>query len=1184
MPPLDSIATNTTAASTKGLLADSNPDLDDVEVEKGGDKIKSSEYKKLTKQIAQLTKTIETLKKEKEGAVEEKHNLKAINKTLEKEVKHLSSSLDSCKSELDHLKLQHSKDKRRPQHNQQQEHTAELEDRVRRLETALVGRDEQVAKLQEKVELQEKMLGQAKTGEEEASGGGVSSEMGNKPEPEVRSIKHLEELHEEKEISSRLRSELEELRAKYLALEGEVEQARNDAFVAEAKPQIKGTPVPRVRSQSVSQMAYATHNSSSSSSPPRRLRLSSPSSPTTTENSRESRCGIHGSPYLSPRHVVSHAVMAIPSSPPPPPPSRTRSPSSQADISVLQNCLRLALEEKKASEQKREQLEEELLYLQAVMETNRANAAAMERLAQVDRELEQTHERLKAVVAEKAELEGALESLQTELAAARSRSCRMEGEMVRVTAERDAELKAVCEQNARLRKEIDELKVAISSSKASTAVPECQAAPSMGNVEDLKVASNGGAEGRKSPPTGGSDGLKRGTVECQMDPPASPQSPQRSAINRTADKPQKVSNKFVHMRAVFEAAKGTGEEASPPPVRRHSASLAKAPMEDEVKEEERAATLPGVHKKEHNPEPKYVKAVPATTPQSTAPPPPTPSLAPSQNVPLARTAAPFQGAAPTKPAAPTQTPTSPQAITPPTQISSPQAQTVHSTSPTQIVASSHVTPSVQMTIPSVQMTTPSVQMTTSSQAHTALPVQRIPMTQTTSPFYSVQPPAPSVQPPAPSIQPPSPTVQSSLSAAPSVKKGPSSVVATTLPIPLSMQGTSPPSQTAPLTQSAPPQATITPNATPSNQNAPHSPGAPSTQSTRTAPPSQPSPSRTASQSTFSVPIPSPLAATAPELVATQDLKGVPLTRVLTPTTRLGEQPPLLKATSTSKEPPAAIPLTRIDSKDQLATTPPSRSNLSPVIPIKTSTAIINVQKKEQSSSSGEATKPGAQTFSTSAPTRTFSTAALASTDATPTPVTTPLYPPRGIVKAERFTVRASSPLYQQGTAELKQAPASVQAEGDVHPKATPTTTAVAMSTPAFSVSPTPSTSITTPTSTTTPTSISISTTSSVQLRGPHKKTQRPMTYCSQSSTSPASSSSNLSNLISRMQVRREEEEGEGPSRALTAAQPSSAFMRVASWSSNGMSAATPTSANKTFTTITENRLVIYNHSRFQTQN
>ena len=1228
MPPPDSTATITTAASIKGPLADSNPDLDEAEPEKASDKIKSSDYKKLTKQIAQLNKTVEALKKDKEGLLEERHNLKSANKTLEKEVKHLTSSLDSCRSELEHLK--HSKDKKRPQ----QDHTSEAEEKVKILEAALARREVEVATLQKKLDLQDRMLGQIKTDKEEQDEVRVGANKTTPPEDgrqgpqeeeeeeEGTEQQHFsEQLRREQETNSKLRSELADLKAKYQVLEAEVVTARaqGDPFaVVDAVPQqIKGTPVPRVRSHSLTQVSRDQLD-------PVHLQRQQQQSPTPDSPTSPSRRVPHGSPYLSPRHVVSHAVV-------PPPPQRSRSPSVQVDISMLQNCMRQALEEKKISDQRKEELEEELFNLQATMEVHQANAGAAQRLAQVDMELGEAREKLEVVAAEKAALEGKLDGLQRELQSVLRRSSQVEGEMVRAAAEREAQLRTIGEQNDRLTKEVEVLKLAIGSRDTENGVTGATVtnneiiAPASA-AESLKITPTGIPESPKVAPVNTSESQKtslacipesvnRGT-ECQTDPPTSstvsPQSPQRSAVIKMSDK-QKVSNRFVNMRAVFEGTKTPGEEGTLVPTRRHSASLTKertAP-EDSIREEERAATLPGVYKKDHSPEPKG-----KTTPlQSTSPPQttPLPQTTPSsaslqtlatQSVPLARTTSPSPISTPIRstPPTPTQAGPHPQ-VTSSMQACFPQAQTIQSTPPTQIITTSYVTQTAtpSQTTPSAQAT-PSAQTFTPPQIHAAPAPQKIPVARIASPFY---------------------TSSSAQPAASSNQKVPTSgaVPPSTAPT----QGTVPPSAT-PTTQ-----GTVSPSATPTQATTPSpaTPQNPSTQSTTQSPRAAyqspqgiTSPSRAASQTIMGSAHPTlvPTASVSAEAQPTaasamHDLKGVPLTRVLTPTTRQGEQSPS-KVTSPQRD-----SIIRTDSRDQLASPLPTRTNLSPTTPIKTSTAIITVQKKEQApqggsseqkkeqapqggsseqkkeqapqggsseqkkeqapqggsseqkkeqapqggsseqkkeqapqgGSSEQTLKPaGIQqppSLSTSAPATTF-----LNFEAPPTPG--PTHHHRGIVKAERFTVRASSPLYQQGTAELKQATVAASGEGGMPTKAPPTTTAAPSPTP----SPVTSTS----------TASSPSPTSSVQLRGPHKRVQqRPMSYCPQSSSTSSNSSANLSGLISRLQE-------EGPTKASvakpTSSQMSPAFMRVASWAQ--MAPPTPAPASKPFATVAENGLVI----------
>ncbi len=430
---------HTTAVPTK----DTEPDLDDsgslASPSKPGELKKAQKlYKDLTKQNSHLLKLVETLKKEKDSLHAEKQKLKSENKSHDKELRRATSALDSAHSELN--RLRHQLVKRGGSTSSlgsgRMESAAthlQLEGKIEQLEAQLAEKEGELGMLQRKLDIQTQLVeregglnGGEQVTEREQDNGDFhatstarhSTEERDHPQEngDAFGVHHipLDRLLEEQDISSRLRQENSQLKAKVSLMEVELEELlkRNpsDVFQEATKTRRKSPSAmffKKGRRHSAGMRIPSTSeepDNEKSKSPDVLMAsdsaqvLCSPKSPQHRgayfHHSSSSRSPFVKSPSLSPR--------------------RTRSGTAiQGDIPTLQTSLKLAQEEKQALEEQRTSLEKDLR--DARNQIEQMQQSVLSESQRVTKELEGLKHTLETALNEKTTFSERIRGLEKEM-------------------------------------------------------------------------------------------------------------------------------------------------------------------------------------------------------------------------------------------------------------------------------------------------------------------------------------------------------------------------------------------------------------------------------------------------------------------------------------------------------------------------------------------------------------------------------------------------------------------------------------------------------------------------------------------------------------------------------------------------------------------------------------------------
>ena len=562
--PMETAETTPAGIKESGVREDA--DLDEFLPKLGKLKKVAKANKELTKQNTQLQSTVDALREERDALQSEQEKLKRDRMSLEKElVKFRQGSLEV---EID---------------------TTEFEEKIERLEAKVAEKEEQRASLHRKLELQTELYAgkQATNGCQELEHRGTysgapkskySSSVKDAGSPSLA----LDRLLEEQGISSRLRKENGELKLRIASLEAELEHAQPQQQEETATEAVKHR-----RSSTFFRRGEKKHRSATAivrrpnqkevtiTDPERSLspELSLSASNSYQDFGSRKRSTAVDSPLTSPMHSprMTHR-------------NAVSAGSHNADMSSLQSCLKLALEEKKSSEEQKKELEEELSKARGRIKQLQKSTAQTRKQTNAGQETEVLKQSLKLALSEKSSFEERLESLQKEVDGLTAQNKSQEKSLSDFTVQRDSRQRELERENERLRKDIEQLK-----SSASKQSPD-QRASRRRSVESTKeLPPQVAAREEKSrvvtkpppspsavkpPPSPSAVTAKPLNREKTPDPAAASSRPaRRNSVDKTKDV---GSKKVAAARALFEEKiedeKAQAEASSPKRLRRKSSS------------------------------------------------------------------------------------------------------------------------------------------------------------------------------------------------------------------------------------------------------------------------------------------------------------------------------------------------------------------------------------------------------------------------------------------------------------------------------------------------------------------------------------------------------------------------------------------------------------------------------------
>ena len=309
---LQTIGRVSSGSDVRSRAADSADEADGEKGKFGDPKKLYKQNKELVKQNAQLGKLIDNLKHEKESLSVEKNKLKSDLKSTEKELKKATTILSSARAEVERLRAKSHKHSA----TNMGEVVEELKARVRQLEAELDERDAKLSRFRKRV-----------------SGRINRLESGNTEENEDDN-NVTQQLHVEQEVRGRLEGEKSELQLRVMTLESDLNQLLQIMDDQQREDLVLSTEQGNFKEISQTLSTFSGEVQSSTNSDFTRGGQDSPS------------------PFPSPRSS----------------PALHHKNKTSVDITTLQTCLHLTLEEKKTAEQQRESLHAELARVKSEME------------------------------------------------------------------------------------------------------------------------------------------------------------------------------------------------------------------------------------------------------------------------------------------------------------------------------------------------------------------------------------------------------------------------------------------------------------------------------------------------------------------------------------------------------------------------------------------------------------------------------------------------------------------------------------------------------------------------------------------------------------------------------------------------------------------------------------------------
>ena len=515
---METAETTPAAIKESGRQADDDPDGFIPKLGKLKKVVKVN--RDLTKQNTQLQNTVESLRRERDVLLSEQEKLKRETISLEKELKIFRQG--SLEAEID---------------------TTEFEEKIAWLEAKVAEKEEQRASLHRKLELQVELYGGRPTME---SGGalehrGADDSGAPKSTISVRDAHGpnlaLERLLEEQGISSRLRRENGELKLRIASLEVELENAQlqqQEPATDTGKHKRSGTFFRRGEKKNRSATVIARRSNQKEVQITEPERSQSPDCSLSATNSNQEfsprrRSRTTNSPINSPSH-----------SPSMPRRSTVSAGSSKVDVSALQSCLKLAIEEKKSAEEQKKGLEMELSRAKERIEQLQKSTAQSRKLSNASRETETLKYTLKLALSEKNSFSEHLESLRKEVDSLTAQNKSQEKSISDFVAQRDSRQQELERENEQLRKEIEQLKSSASKQSPERtsrrrSVENTKELPPQGAVREERTTNKVVTKPPSSPSPSTAKPLDHEKTAKKIEQPASKQSPERTSRRRSVE-------------------------------------------------------------------------------------------------------------------------------------------------------------------------------------------------------------------------------------------------------------------------------------------------------------------------------------------------------------------------------------------------------------------------------------------------------------------------------------------------------------------------------------------------------------------------------------------------------------------------------------------------------------------------